>query len=111
MWVVEAKAGAELQDKQNPLKADFKKDGFGYGAQFAASEAKLGTRMRYIVLGANEPIGIRDGLERLGITVQERSWARLREGLTQTRIVKDLIDTFAELRVGDFYTSFILLRP
>src|SRR6266487_2738883 len=103
MWVVEAKAGAELQDKQNPNKADFKKAGLGYGALFAASEAEQGTRMRYIVLGANEPLGICDGQETLGITVQERSWDWLRDGVTRTGIVKDLIDTLAELEIGQFY--------
>jgi hypothetical protein len=51
----------------------------------------------------NAPLAIRDGEKRLGISVQERSWGSLLEGVTREGIVNDLIDTFAELRIGEFY--------
>lgn len=104
MWVVEAKAGAPLKPKQNPAMPDaFEKPKSGYGALFADAEAKHKTKMRYIVLGANDRLRIRDGQKRLGISVQQRSWADLIKGLKPKGVVKDLVYTFAELRIGEFY--------
>jgi len=102
MWVIEAKAGAPLQPKQNPAKPEFLAEN-GYGALLTAHETTSGTKLRYIVLGANEPLGISDGQTRLGISVQQRTWACLLEGMSREGIVKDLIDTFAQLRIGEFY--------
>ncbi len=98
-WVVEAKAGASLQPKQNPASPEFLEPG-GYGALLAAHKP---TRLRYIVLGATEHLGLPDGHLCGEIFVQERKWIQLRDGNTCKGIVGDLIDFFAELRIGEFY--------
>lgn len=103
MWVVEAKAGASLQPKQNPKEPAFWEKGLGYGALLVAQKPSKHTKLRYIVLGATQPLGIGDGELCLGISVQERGWGQLLEGLSRQGIVKDLIDTFAELRITEFY--------
>ena len=102
-WVIEAKAGASLKNKQNPAEPEFLENNHGYGALLVADPASRRTRLRYIVLGASDVLGIRDGQKRIGISVQERSWARLFQGLARKGIVKDLFDTFTELRIGEFY--------
>jgi len=102
-WVIEVKAGALLEPKQDPTKREFEMEGDGYGALFRKAEANLSTRMRYIVLGANPPPEIPVGLKKLGISVQQRKWADLLKDIKRKGIVKDLIDTFAELRIGEFY--------
>jgi hypothetical protein len=103
MWVIEAKAGAPLKKQQNPAEPEFLEENHGYGALAAAAEAAKGKKLRYIVLGAKSDPRIRDGQKKGGSSVQQRSWDQLREGVTPKGIVKDLIDTFAELRIGDFY--------
>jgi hypothetical protein len=102
-WVVEVKAGAPLERIQNPTKPEFEKKGVGYGWLFSKAEAKSHAKMRYIVLGANDPLKIPVGHKPLGICVQQRRWADLLKGIERKGIVKDLIDTFAELQIGEFY--------
>lgn len=102
-WIIEAKAGARLQEKQNPVAAAFTKPGEGYGALFRADEKDYRRKLRYIVLGINTPLKLKDGGKRSGIAIQERPWNAILDGISKTGIVKDLIDTFAELHIGDSY--------
>jgi hypothetical protein len=90
MWVIEAKAGAPLAKKQNPTKDEFRKKGVGYGRLFRDAEAKLRTKMRYIVLGASKDLELPARKKVPGISVQQRSWADLLEGMPRKGIVKDL---------------------
>ncbi len=100
-WVVEAKAGASLQPKQNPASPEFLEPG-GYGALLAANKPTKRTRLRYIVLGA-EHLGLPDRHLCGEIFVQERSWGQLLDGITRKGIVGDLIESFAALRIREFY--------
>src|SRR5947199_2735394 len=89
LWVVEAKAGASLQPKQNPASPEFLERG-GYGALLTAHKPTERTRLRYIVLGATQHLGLPDGHPCGEISVQERSWGQLLDGITRKGIVGDL---------------------
>lgn len=103
MWVIETKAGAPLQPKQNPKHDEFKAPGIGYGAQLCSNNAGARRKLRYIVLGAEESLQIPDGSEQLGIAIQERKWSHLLQCLPKVGLTQDLADTFAELKIGEFY--------
>jgi hypothetical protein len=104
LWVIEVKAGAPLEDKQNPTEsAKFTHPDLGYGDLLVKEEGKRGTRLRYIVLGADPPPEICPGEKILGISVQAREWRALLPGLKATGIVKDLIECLGELRINPFF--------
>ena len=102
VWVVEVKAGSPLEPKQNPTRPEFTTPSVGYGAQFKEEEGKLGTRMRYIILGANPVQAISKGQTELGIAVQARLWNDL-QGMKRDRIVGDFFELLAELQINPFF--------
>ena len=101
MWVVEVKAGAPLEEIQNPDLPKFQEEGVGYGWLFAKDQKHHGTRMRYIILGAAKNIDT--GRRPFGILLQQHEWKVLTDKYQPSKIVADLFYTLGELQVGAFY--------
>jgi hypothetical protein len=100
VWVVEVKAGADLQDIQNPSHKLFgERD--GYGALFAQDENDPKTRRRYIVFGHEEPLALPEKDDRLGIWFQQRSWSDI-ESCPGTTLVTDLLHCLGLLGIQPF---------
>jgi len=102
VWVVEVKAGARLEEKQNPTTSAFKQRNFGSGWFFADQEAKKRTKMRYIVLGAEEELLLKNGDEPLGITVQQRGWEQLLYQRPRNPLIDDLVESLSKLNINAF---------
>ena len=104
--VVEFKIGAKLEDHQNPTNPAFDKLG-GYG--YELREKKIN---RYTVLGANESLGLGDGVAQSGsppltkgeIICRECKWSVLSDGFycTNNRLITDLLDCLGSLGVMVF---------
>lgn len=100
VWVVEAKAGARLDPRQDPSKSAFRKDG-GYGKLLVKAENGRETRLRYVILGHDRSIKMPETV--MGILVQERTWAHLHNGFSATGIIEDLFSCFGDLHINPFY--------
>jgi len=100
VWVVEVKAGASLSQKQNPNLPDFCAARTGYGALFCESE-NASTKLRYIVLGARESLGLPKRHGALPISLRQSSWEDVAT-CTASRLVRDLFDCFALLQLQPF---------
>ncbi len=101
VWVVEVKAGAKLEPIQDPREKLFHAEGVGYGSLFKATEAHRGTRMRYIVLGANETLNLPSTHNALPIALRQSHWADV-AGCTASKLVHDLFDSFGVLGIHPF---------
>ncbi|HEV7401806.1 MAG TPA: hypothetical protein VGO11_02725 [Chthoniobacteraceae bacterium] len=108
IWVVEVKAGAYLQSKQNPSSEEFYTAPAGYGWLFRQSEP-ADTKLRYIVLGANEPLTLPSSDDRLRISVRASTWAQVAETVSWTgqtdgpsSVVRDFFRCLAKFQLSIF---------
>jgi hypothetical protein len=96
--VVEFKAGARLEDWQNPTKEAFMdQNAGGYGSEMRAKNVS-----RYTILGHNQPLGLGTGTPVGGIMCRQRSWNDLIENCEPSPIVKDLFDSLGNLGIKEF---------
>jgi len=101
VWVVELKAGASLQDIQNPKCAAFAKSKEGYGWFFNQSEKGQNTNCRYIVLGAREQCGEVFFDSALTITVRQSHWSDVAK-CQASKLVDDLFLSLGQLHLQPF---------
>lgn len=102
VWVIEIKAGAPLDPRQDPTSTDFVRPLWGYGDLFAAEEGPKKSRMRYIVLGAQEHLEAPFRGERFGIQVQVRSWEQMLHGRPTDSLTQDLVASLAQMGIESF---------
>ena len=110
VWVIEVKTGAPLDKRQRPDCPEvFMRKGYGYGALFSSAEKDRGTKMRFIVLGANseDNLDISNSGAACGpIAVQQRNWADLLPPW-RNPLLNDLFETLGELGINPFYMEKI----
>jgi hypothetical protein len=103
--VIEAKAGAKLDDHQNPDRTEFMDDLKGYGKALQKASLNANSELRYVVLGH------RGELLRLGknpleiqppIQVLQHPWSKIANITVQSDLVKDLFKTFAAFGISAF---------
>jgi hypothetical protein len=105
VWVIECKAGAPLEAKQNPQSPAFLQEGLGYGSLLKASED--GSKLRYTVLGVRSTSGDTPDENRESIIVRQLRWTRLLGGNVRDALVADLFDSLGKLGITCFRMSHI----
>jgi hypothetical protein len=103
-WVVECKAGAPLEQKQNPGFPEFATPGIGYGKLFEQEEKrhKNSSQLRYIVLGATEDFNDSNDCHGLNIAVQKKQWSDVASIDASNTLVADLFDSLGEIGISFF---------
>jgi hypothetical protein len=97
--VVEFKAGAPLENKQNPNHIEFLSEK-GYGWMLRQKNAKK--NIRYTILGHSEHLIPDKGIRKRGIFCGQRSWDVLSSGYQPGKMLGDLFDSLANLHVKEF---------
>lgn len=102
--VIECKAGAPLDGKQNPSCPEFVQPDHGYGWFIAKRAADTGVPHRYVILGASEVINRAEVLPGLPDepSFTQRSWCCLAEDSPTTPLIEDLFDSLGRLGISAF---------
>ncbi len=118
--VVEFKAGAPLEVKQNPIKDEFWNE-TGYGSEMLGQlkQTRSFRRLRYTILGYGKPLRLGNGklmrppkrfvrnlalaqvTSSKGIVCCQRRWNDLHDGFEPKGIVKDLFDCLGGLNIKE----------
>jgi hypothetical protein len=104
-WVIECKAGAPLEQKQNPVFPEFATPERGYGKLFEQEEKRHNnsSRLRYIVLGATEDFNDSNVCHGLNIAVQKRQWSDVASiVISNNTLVADLFESLGEIGISIF---------
>ncbi len=101
VWLLEIKAGAPLELRQNPEKAEFSDPEKGYGALFNSSEANKNSRLRYIVLGAQEVLRIPPKHPTLPIALRQSHWDEV-AACKASKLIRDFFGCLSNLQLQPF---------
>jgi hypothetical protein len=105
--VVEAKAGAGLDSKQNPNDPNFAEPG-GYGRDMAARYADLELQLLYVVVGHNEDLKLPDLHPTLrNLRLKQASWSAVGNMNTPSDLAQDLFETLALIGVPEMQETFL----
>lgn len=102
--VVECKAGAPLDRKQNPERPEFNEPGVGYGWFVNRSAKESGVEHRYVILGANESVNVPNDYPESHneLRVCQRGWRCLAETVPGGSLTADLFDSLGQLGISSF---------
>jgi hypothetical protein len=109
VWVVEVKAGAKLEDIQDPRSNVFSRRDQGYGWFLRNEEKDLTTRLRYIVFGPEENLDLPRYDSRLRIVIQQRGWSDI-ANLSASCLTEDLSQSLAILKIEPFAEKFMIKK-
>ncbi len=100
VFAIEFKAGAKLQDHQNPSHKRFE-DPDGYGQKLLETPG-AGLTYHYIVLGLSGKLNLPATHPTLKIALVEHQWRAIDPGKESSSLVGDLLDSLGELGIGGF---------
>ncbi len=105
--VVEAKAGAGLDSKQNPNNSQFAELG-GYGWDMVARHTAPELHLLYVVLGHNEDLKLPDLHPTLrNIRLKQASWSTVGNMNAPSDLARELFETLALIGVPGMKETFL----